>query len=490
LRANFSLLKLTTLEDVCRFVRDELASRGARTALLSAVLGELEEVQRQANTLPLTTFFHTHAAFESFVNRELAPTLAKCHGRAEQLQFVARRAWCDRTLIAGRKRKFMYMSGHIWHFVNSDMCNEFCFVLVALCAVRSLGIRNVYAVLSESHCWLGYVPDERNAAASGDASGAASADVDTKSSSTVKSEYDDDNVPPLTALEFLDILPPDRSRDDIISPISESRVGWAYQRDARGVQRAVVLTPQQLVAAMLVHVELTPDVKLPLLCSVPDDVALSLPNFVLAQAMCYHACGDVVQAALLYDCAVDVARQRFGDALVYPLMQRAEFRVSMGHFGEALSDFADMARIIRSYKLLETDAEMLDEATVAAAHVCDNVIPALVAQFSDDIAVLRAHFEQRATVLRPLARVDRGRRGRSGRRVAHRRVARDCASLSGGGARRVWQTSARAERDTDESSGARRAAALSRAVCVACCACSPRASSRWCAGARRRYFGA
>jgi hypothetical protein len=392
-RRTNSLLKLTTLEDVCRFVRDELASRGARTALLSAVLGELEEVQRQSNTLPLTTFFHTHAAFESFVSRELAPALANCKGRAAQLRFVARRAWCDRTLIAGRKRKFMYMSGHIWHFVNSDMCNEFCFVLVALCAVRSLGIRNVYAVLSESHCWLGYVPDGADAPAnSGAASGDSADAMPPAVAAAVKSEYDDDNVPPLTALEFLDILPPDRSREYIISPIADSRVGWAYQRDASGVQRAVVLTPQQLVAAMLVHVELTPDVKLPLLCSVPDDIALSLPNFVLAQAMCYHACGDVVHAALLYDCAVDVARQRFGDALVYPLMQRAEFRVSIGHFGEALTDFADMARIIRSYKLLETDAEMLDEATVAAAHVCDNVIPALVAQFSDNIAVLRAHF--------------------------------------------------------------------------------------------------
>jgi hypothetical protein len=414
------LLKLTSLHDVCRFVREQLAAvRGSsdaatasgtaststststssslNLALLSTVLGELEEVQRQENTLPLTTFFHTHAAFEQFVARELAPVVAALRGTGTRLLYLARRALADRSMVGGRKRKFACASGHVWHFVNTDLCTEFCFVVVVLCAAAALGIPNVYAVLSESHCWLGYTPDADDVRAqrNDDTAAAlpASAPTDTAAdATTTTTTTTTTGVPPVSALRFIDILPPDRSHEHAVSAMAESRIGWAYQRDARGVDRAVVLTPAQLIATMLVNVELTPDVKLPLLCEVPEDVALSLPGFVLAQAMCYHACGDLTHAALLYDCAVNNAVTRFGDALVYPLLQRAEFRLSTGQFADALLDFVEMARVIRSYSLLETDAELLDEATVAAAHVCDNVLPALVDANGDDAALLRAHF--------------------------------------------------------------------------------------------------
>jgi hypothetical protein len=412
------LLKLTSLHDVCRFVREQLAAvrgaaasgttasssgaQSANLALLSTVLGELEEVQRQENTLPLTTFFHTHAAFEQFVARELAPVVATLRDTGTRLLYLARRALADRSMVGGRKRKFACASGHVWHFVNTDLCTEFCFVIVVLCAAATLGIPNVYAVLSESHCWLGYTPDaddvraQRNDDAAADALPAsAPTDTDNAAAATAADSTTTATttaVPPVSALRFIDILPPDRSHEHAVSAMAESRIGWAYQRDARGVDRAVVLTPAQLIATMLVNVELTPDVKLPLLCEVPEDVALSLPGFVLAQAMCYHACGDLTHAALLYDCAVNNAVTRFGDALVYPLLQRAEFRLSTGQFADALLDFVEMARVIRSYNLLETDAELLDEATVAAAHVCDNVLPALVDANGDDAALLRAHF--------------------------------------------------------------------------------------------------
>ena len=40
----------------------------------------------------------------------------RCH-----LQYIIRRAWLDRTLIASRKRKHERGNGHIWHFVNTNL---------------------------------------------------------------------------------------------------------------------------------------------------------------------------------------------------------------------------------------------------------------------------------------------------------------------------------------------------------------------------------
>jgi hypothetical protein len=47
---------------------------------------------------------------------------------------------------------------------------------------------------------------------------------------------------------------------------------------------------------------------------------------------------------------------------------------------------------VDSYALLATDTELIDEATVAVAHVCDDVVPPLVRNAGGALDVLRRHY--------------------------------------------------------------------------------------------------
>jgi len=383
------LLKLTSIDDVVSFLKKEINAPKPDLSLISSVLGELEEVQKQNNTLPLTTFFHTNASFKQFLHDELAPeTRANQFSKRQTLQYIIRRAWLDKTMLAGRKRKSENLNGQIWHFVNTTLCSSFCFVTVVLCAARYIGMNDVYAVISESHCWLGFINDEDPTHTLCEQPHT----TPTPSDSAEKRVYDGQHVPALDALEMIDVLPPDRLTDGIAAPLHESRVGWAYQRLRNGQCHATVCTDQQFIAAMLTHTELVGAVKAPLLHAIPDAVAETLPHYLTECAVRHSETGDTATAALYYDKAVELSSHRFNNVYVYPWIERAFFRAQIGMFAESLNDYVEAAFVIRRYSLLPTDAELVDEATVAAAHICDDVVPPLVRCCAGDLDALRPYF--------------------------------------------------------------------------------------------------